>query len=232
VTPEAAAAILGVEIDADRVSIEAAFRRIAKRTHPDRFAGGDSARLHKAAAQFDQASRARESLLGMARTASPTPQRAPAPASHTPTQPRPVNHRERAIIVSAAVALFLTIGAVLTVGLLPDAGEITTRAASSFDDPTKDPLHGLNVIQITDIRTIERQRDGRSTCWLSSVASKRSCARGIVTIDFSASAGKVTPTETITQDVGLVAGKPSFVTASRRGFPETRARISRFVCNS
>ena len=237
-TPEAAAAILGVPIDADRVSVEAAFRRTAKRTHPDRFAGGDTARLRAAAAQFDQASRARETLLGVARRdpgtlpAPPTPRPTSSPTGRAPTQRRPVNHRERAIIVAAAIALFLTIGAVLTIGLLPDAGEVTTGPASSFSDPTKDPLHGLNVIQITDARAIERQCEGRSTCWLWSVASTRSCPNGVVTIDFFASAGEVTPTETITQDVKLAPRKPSFVTASRAGFPEHRARISRFACNS
>jgi hypothetical protein len=232
-TPEAAAANLGIAVDAGASEIEAAYRRKARLTHPDRFADGSAAQLRNAATQFTRAGIARDTLLARPRAASAVRVPSGPEASRSTPAPRParvsvVDHRERVVILAAAVALLATIAAVLVIGLTSNSGLADGAGESA---PTSDPLHGLNVIRITDRATIAAHCHGASNCWLWSVASTRTCPDGIVTIDFRAHAHQDAPTELVTQEVKLSARVPSFVTASRSSFPEPHAKISRFTCS-
>ena len=154
------------------------------------------------------------------------PAHSPTPATR-PARVSVVDHRERAVILAAAVALLATIAAVLVIGLTSNPG-VTDGTGGSAQ--TSDPLHGLNVIRITDPATIAAHCHGTSNCWLWSVAVTRTCPDGIVTIDFRARAHQSAPTELVSQEVNLSARMPSFVTASRSSFPEPRAKISLFTC--
>lgn len=95
--PDAAAALLGVSVDATPVDIERAWRRRSRESHPDRFAGETRDRKARAAEEFIRVTRARDILL--ARTPG-------APADpHPPVEwvtPRP---RWRLIALWAALAL-------------------------------------------------------------------------------------------------------------------------------
>lgn len=62
-TPDSAAAVLGVELDSSPSDIEAAYRRVARRTHPDRFVGEAQPLIDSHAAEFAEAARARDLLL-------------------------------------------------------------------------------------------------------------------------------------------------------------------------
>jgi len=62
-TPEQAAALLGVHVFASKVDVEKAFIRQARVVHPDFFAGGTPGRLQAAHADFIRISNARKVLL-------------------------------------------------------------------------------------------------------------------------------------------------------------------------
>lgn len=70
-TPEAAAELLGVPLGATREQIDAAYARVARSTHPDRFAGADPDTLITASASFVEAAQARDTLR--AYVAQPVP---------------------------------------------------------------------------------------------------------------------------------------------------------------
>lgn len=65
-TPDEAAAILGVPRDADPAEVERAFRRLARELHPDRYAGRPADEATAAAARFVEVGRAHEVLLAAA----------------------------------------------------------------------------------------------------------------------------------------------------------------------
>lgn len=60
---DAAAALLGVSVDATPVDIERAWRRRSRESHPDRFAGETGDRRARAADEFIRVTRARDVLL-------------------------------------------------------------------------------------------------------------------------------------------------------------------------
>jgi len=57
-SPETAAAILGIGIDADKTELEKAYRVLARETHPDRFVGADATATAQAASKFARATQA------------------------------------------------------------------------------------------------------------------------------------------------------------------------------
>jgi hypothetical protein len=62
-TPEQAAAILGVTLDASAPDIERAYRRRARTVHPDRLVGASRERVDAASAEFARVTLAREVLV-------------------------------------------------------------------------------------------------------------------------------------------------------------------------
>ena len=72
-TPDEAAAVLGVRRDADGAEIDRAYRHLARELHPDRFAGRPAADIHAANERFVDVTRAREVLLRSAVDRVPGP---------------------------------------------------------------------------------------------------------------------------------------------------------------
>lgn len=72
-TPEEAAAILGVDLGADRETVEHAFVRQAKAWHPDRFAGADPQQAARVQAEFIRITNARNILLADLEAHEPPP---------------------------------------------------------------------------------------------------------------------------------------------------------------
>ena len=62
-TPDEAAAVLGVRRDADGAEIDRAYRHLARELHPDRFAGRPAADVRAANERFVDVTRARDVLL-------------------------------------------------------------------------------------------------------------------------------------------------------------------------
>ena len=62
-TPDEAAAVLGIRRDADEAEVDRAYRRLARELHPDRFIGAPEAAVRAASERFIDITRAREVLL-------------------------------------------------------------------------------------------------------------------------------------------------------------------------
>jgi hypothetical protein len=62
-TPDEAAAVLGIRGDADEAEVDRAYRRLARELHPDRFIGAPEAAVRAASERFIDITRAREVLL-------------------------------------------------------------------------------------------------------------------------------------------------------------------------
>ncbi|MFC5788311.1 J domain-containing protein, partial [Agromyces tardus] len=65
-TPDEAAAVLGIGRDADETAIDRAYRRLARELHPDRYVGAPATAVRAASDRFIDVTRAREVLLGSA----------------------------------------------------------------------------------------------------------------------------------------------------------------------
>jgi len=62
-TPDEAAAVLGIRPDADEPDIDRAYRRLARELHPDRYAGASDTDVRTASDRFVDVTRAREVLV-------------------------------------------------------------------------------------------------------------------------------------------------------------------------
>lgn len=135
-TPDQAAAVLGVHRDADEAEIDRAYRRLARELHPDRYIGASETEVRAASERFIGVTRARDVLLrsaaartrlgaapagsGAAGAAAAAPRRGPAPprdaatggtAAWTPSPPGPIRLASGWRLFSAWVAL-LVVGVV------------------------------------------------------------------------------------------------------------------------
>jgi hypothetical protein len=111
-----AAALLGVTEDATRADIDAAFKRLARLSHPDRFAGASAARSAAAAAEFIRITEARDVLVGA--TTGPKRRLAGAVSFDRPIdRPKPTVDPRRSIgfwtYVLIVVSVFCFLGGVL-----------------------------------------------------------------------------------------------------------------------
>jgi hypothetical protein len=137
-TPEEAAAVLGVAPDATPPEIERAYRRLARDLHPDRFAGRPDDEVRAANEQFLVVMRAHDTLLVVSRlraphassgnstraTAnepppaepaqpSPAPSPAPTPAASIPPTPPPAY---QTVVPRFSWPLFLSWALLMTIG--------------------------------------------------------------------------------------------------------------------
>jgi hypothetical protein len=109
-TPDEAAAVLGIRLDADEAEVDRAYRRLARELHPDRFIGAPESSVQAANVLFVDVTAARDILLKSAtpraRTAdhpaagpsSPRPEPTPRPPTRPPT---PAPQRSRAEATTA-----------------------------------------------------------------------------------------------------------------------------------
>ncbi|WP_254431263.1 DnaJ family molecular chaperone [Agromyces sp. Marseille-P2726] len=85
-TPEEAAAVLGVPQEATPSEIDRAYRRLARDLHPDRFAGRPADEIRAANERFVVVMRAHETLLAVSRLRAPRGH-APETAHAMPAEP-------------------------------------------------------------------------------------------------------------------------------------------------
>ncbi|WP_310889633.1 J domain-containing protein [Clavibacter capsici] len=92
--PVLAAALLGVDVDADRTAVNRAYARHARDTHPDRLPGATPQQLRVAHERFVQLTLARDALhlrqrVGAERVGGDTREGRPAPRRRRPRDPQP-----------------------------------------------------------------------------------------------------------------------------------------------
>ena len=136
------------------------------------------------------------------------------------------------VIVLVTVALLAGAGSVLTLGLVngPDRTNPGASASGSAHDPGRqDPLNGADIIQITDVSTIEAHCKGKNACWLWRILAKRSC-EGSVDVYFYSHAHDPAEAEIVTEDVHVHANTPTYVTVPSTDFTEHYANISQYDC--
>jgi hypothetical protein len=84
-TPDEAAAVLGIRRDADEAEVDRAYRRLARELHPDRFIGAPESSVQAANVLFVDVTAARDVLL---KSATPRARAADRPATG-PSSPHP-----------------------------------------------------------------------------------------------------------------------------------------------
>jgi hypothetical protein len=139
-TPDEAAAVLGIGPDADDAQVDRAYRRLARELHPDRFIGAPETTVQAANVLFVDVAAARDVLMKSAPRARAADH--PGPAPSTPAQaprrppappPAPAPRPSRADAAAAAEppagpfswwlfgawALLLTVGAFFSLSVGP-----------------------------------------------------------------------------------------------------------------
>jgi hypothetical protein len=119
-SPEEAAAVLGVPRGADLPEVERAYRRLARDLHPDRYVGRPIEEATAAAARFVQVAHAHEVLVAFASSHPSTSGRIVVERPEADgTAPRPVPVPRFSWWLFGAWALVLVVGAVLSTGTGP-----------------------------------------------------------------------------------------------------------------
>ena len=140
-TPDEAAAVLGIHPDADEAEVDRAYRRLARELHPDRFIGAPETSVQAANVLFVDVTAARDVLMKSAPrvrsadhpgAAPSTPADAPRPRTPPPrTTPTPQPSRGNAPAAAeppdrpfnwwlfASWALLLTVGALFSLSVGP-----------------------------------------------------------------------------------------------------------------
>jgi len=100
-TPDEAAAVLGIRRDAADADVDRAYRRLARELHPDRYIGASEAAVRAASERFIDITRAREVLLKTTPTRTQTTAGSESgsetgPSAHSAAQERPTDHHVHA----------------------------------------------------------------------------------------------------------------------------------------
>lgn len=133
-TPDEAAAMLGVGRDADEAEIEHAYRRLARELHPDRLAGSPESSVRAASERFIDLTTAHDLMLSSARARArlgvpPANERADAapgraPTGTAPTHPAPATAEPFSWWLFSTWTLLLVVGAVFSISGLPVWGPV------------------------------------------------------------------------------------------------------------
>ncbi|WP_445441853.1 J domain-containing protein [Clavibacter sp. km1a] len=222
--PASAAALLGVDVDADRVAIGRAYARRARETHPDRLPGATPQQLRVAHERFVQLTLARDALLLRQRTAAggstrSGPQR-PASSSHgAPSGPSAAgatserrspygrSRRERASRgLGPSIAAVCALAGVLVVLV---SFQDSTRA--QFTTIGTDLTDGATVVPVVDPATRASECVDTSSCTLLDMTAPADCSAALVR--FEVTTGRSDDgRETESRELGAVrAGSPARV---------------------
>lgn len=133
-TPDEAAAMLGVGRDADAAEIEHAYRRLARELHPDRLAGSPESSVRAASERFVDLTAAHDLLLASARARArlgvpPANDRVGTASRRTPAQAAPIHPAHAAAEpfswwLFSTWTLLLAVGAVFSISGLPVWGPV------------------------------------------------------------------------------------------------------------
>lgn len=118
-TPDEAAAALGVDRDADSAEIDRAYRRLARELHPDRYTGRPADEVRAASDRFIEVTRAHDVLLAAPRRPAPSArivvERHPADAA----RPETAYRRPFGWWLFAAWTTLIVVGAILSTATGP-----------------------------------------------------------------------------------------------------------------
>jgi hypothetical protein len=222
--PASAAALLGVDVDADRAAISRAYARRARETHPDRLPGATPQQLRAAHERFVQLTLARDALLLRQRTAAgasspsgpprPAPSSAGAPsgppAARTTTERRSPygrSRRERASRgLGPSIAAVCALAGVLVVLV---SFQDSTRA--QFTTIGTDLTDGATIVPVVDPATRASECVDTSSCTLLDMTAPTDCSAALVR--FEVTTGRSDDgRETESRELGAVrAGSPARV---------------------
>ncbi|MDO4054913.1 J domain-containing protein [Clavibacter michiganensis] len=222
--PASAAALLGVDVDADRPAISRAYLRQARGTHPDLLPGATPQRLRAAHERFVQLTLARDVLLLRQRTggddarpSTPGPGSAHPGWTH-PSPPRPAatserlspygrSRRERARRgLGPSIAAVCALAGVLVVLV---SFQDSTRAR--FTTIGADLTQGATVVPVDDPASRASECVDTTSCTLLDMIAPEDCSAALVR--FEVTTGRSDDgRETESRELGAVrAGSPARV---------------------
>jgi len=220
--PASAAALLGVDADADRPTISRAYARRARETHPDRLPGATPQQLRAAHERFVQLTLARDALLlGQRAHAGAGPSAGTRPAGAPPGPPRPPSpsptterlspygrsRRERARRgLGPSIAAVCALAGVLVVLV---SFQDSTRAR--FTTVGADLTQGATVVAVLDPASRASECVDTSSCTLLDMTAPEDCSAALVR--FEVTTGRSDDgRETESRELGAVrAGSPARV---------------------
>jgi hypothetical protein len=221
--PASAAALLGVDVDADRPAISRAYLRQARETHPDRLPGATPQQLRAAHERFVQLTLARDALLRGPRTGAVPPDPAPrthataAPdAARTPPQSTPATERRhpygRSRRELARRGLGPSIAAVCALaGVLVVLVSFQDSTRAQFTTIGADLTQGAIVEPVLDPASRASECVDTTSCTLLDMTAPEDCSAALVR--FEVTTGRSDDgRETESRELGAVrAGSPARV---------------------
>jgi curved DNA-binding protein CbpA len=218
--PVLAAALLGVDVDADRSAVNRAYARHARDTHPDRLPGATPQQLRVAHERFVQLTLARDALHlrqrvgpraadGGPRT-GPTSPPAPPPPPATPSERRSPYGRSRRELarrgLGPSIAAVCALAGVLVVLV---TFQDSTRA--QFTTIGADLTQGATIVQVRDPASRASECVDASSCTLLDMTAPEDCSAALAR--FEVTTGRSDDgRETESRELGAVrAGSPARV---------------------
>jgi hypothetical protein len=218
--PVLAAALLGVDVDADRSAVNRAYARHARDTHPDRLPGATPQQLRVAHERFVQLTLARDALHlrqrtgdraadGGRRTGPTSPPAPPSPPA-TPSERRSPYGRSRREL--ARCGLGPSIAAVCALaGVLVVLVTFQDSTRAQFTTIGADLTQGATIVQVRDPASRASECVDASSCTLLDMTAPEDCSAALAR--FEVTTGRSDDgRETESRELGAVrAGSPARV---------------------
>ncbi|OUE31536.1 DnaJ domain protein [Clavibacter michiganensis] len=219
--PVLAAALLGVDVDADRTAVNRAYARHARDTHPDRLPGATPQQLRIAHERFVQLTLARDALhlrqrVGAERVGGDTREGRPAPSSTPPARPAAPTERRhpygRSRRELARRGLGPSIAAVCALaGVLVVLVTFQDSTRAQFTTIGADLTQGASIVQVRDPASRASECVDASNCTLLDMTAPEDCSAALAR--FEVTTGRSDDgRETESRELGAVrAGSPARV---------------------